>query len=47
MAKNLRQYFPLVWERNEILSEIGRKKELEEKEVQLSGYKKRVYHCFV
>ena len=31
MAKNLKQYFPLVWERNEILSEIGRKKELEEK----------------
>lgn len=31
MAKNLKQFFPLVWERNEILSEIKKRKELEEK----------------
>ena len=26
MVKKLKQYFPPVWERNVILSEIGRKK---------------------
>ena len=43
MVKKLKQYFPPVWERNIILSEIGRKKELEDGsianlEMQRAGY---------
>ena len=41
MVKKLKQYFPPVWERNVILSEIGRKKELEDGSIFTVYYQKQ------